>query len=417
MTGARGPWIAIAASVAVLISAADTLGWWRWSASTAQLEIENAVAAADLVADSLVALPSFVERARKLPISELATAPREIVAPALGRVGRLQNRWMPAAAWGYTHRALEQLLVNRPDLAIPLLGEAVRRDPHSTYVRRLRGLIFLLAGDRESALEELSFAEGVAPGSDSPPVELTEDDQAFVRLRGLEIRRDVYPRQKYRTALALARLLRNDDQVEPARIVLDELSGHPEVDLEIARWEVEDGNLSQALSILDGITSRAELPRGLRARAWSAAAVARDQYGDHDGALDAASEALRLDPDSTMPYMTLATLAERRGDYEAALAHLRRAWGMSPADSSLLLRIARIAERAGKPADALLALDRAVELNPDSAEIAVQLVAAQLRQGRFTEASVSLSLALDRFPTHPGLLNLADRLRRDIGIR
>ena len=90
---------------------------------------------------------------------------------------------------------------------------------------------------------------------------------------------------------------------------------------------------------------------------------------------------------------------------------------MAPSDIGLLLRIARVAERAGKRAEATQALVRAVELEPDSPEIAMRLVEAQLREGRYAEAAMSLSRALDRFPTHSGLLNLADRLRRDIGIR
>ena len=409
--------IALAGALAVLISATDTVGWWLWSGTTHQLRIGSETVAEELTTGRFVDLPSYVERARRLPIVDLVSLPRETAAEILDRLGGLQIKWMPAAAAGFTQSALEMLLLDRPDLATLLLREAVRRDPHSAYLRRLRGLVFLSAGDRESALEELAFAEAVAPGSRSPAVELTEEDDEMVRLRGLEIRREVYPGRKKETAMTLARVLRSSGEPGSARMVLDEFAGHPEIDLEIARWEVEEGNFGEALETLDGITSRTRFPRGLRARAWSSVAIARDQLGDSDGALEAASEALRLDPRSTTPYVTLATLAERRGDNDLALAHLRRAWGMAPSDIGLLLRIARVAERTGKSADALLALDRAVELDPNSPEIAVQLVAAQLRQGRFAEAAVSLSLALDRSPTHPGLLNLADKLRRDVGIR
>lgn len=411
------PLIVLAGAVAVCIGAADTVGWWQWSGTIHRLRLGSETVGEELSSSPFVTLPSFVERARRLPSADLVRLPREVAAEILDRLGGLQIKWMPAAAAGFTQSALEKLLVYRPDMAIPLLQEAVRRDPHSPYVRRLRGLIFFSAGDRDSALEELAFAEGVAPGSRSPSVDLTQEDEEMVRLRGLEIRREVYPRRKKETALTLARLLRSRGEPGSARGALDEFAGHPEIDLEIARWEVEDGNFLGALDILDEITSRTRFPRGLRARAWSSVAIARDQLGDSDGALEATSEALRLDPDSATPYVTLATLAERRGDNDLALAHLRRAWGMAPSDVGLLLRIARVAERAGKPADALLALERAVELEPTSPEVAVRLVAAQLRQGRFAEAAVSLSLALDRSPTHSGLLNLADKLRRDVGIR
>jgi hypothetical protein len=44
-------------------------------------------------------------------------------------------------------------------------------------------------------------------------------------------------------------------------------------------------------------------------------------------------------------------------------------------------------------------------------------VALQLRSGRYTDAAVTLSRALDHFPTDPDLLRLAERLRREVGIR
>jgi Flp pilus assembly protein TadD len=76
-----------------------------------------------------------------------------------------------------------------------------------------------------------------------------------------------------------------------------------------------------------------------------------------------------------------------------------------------------VAEEADKPADALLALGRAVEIDSESPDLVARLVSLQLRNGRFTEAALTLSRALDRFPTDPQLLRLAEKLRRDVGIR
>jgi Flp pilus assembly protein TadD len=45
------------------------------------------------------------------------------------------------------------------------------------------------------------------------------------------------------------------------------------------------------------------------------------------------------------------------------------------------------------------------------------LVELQLRTGRYAQAAVALSEALDRHPTDAGLLTLADRLPREVGIR
>lgn len=90
---------------------------------------------------------------------------------------------------------------------------------------------------------------------------------------------------------------------------------------------------------------------------------------------------------------------------------------MNPADIRLLTRIASVAEQAGKHEEALLTLERAVEIEPGTPELAARLVELQLRTGRYTEAAMALSESLDRHPTDPGLLNLADRLRREVGIR
>ena len=59
---------------------------------------------------------------------------------------------------------------------------------------------------------------------------------------------------------------------------------------------------------------------------------------------------------------------------------------------------------------------QAVEIDPASPALASRLVQLQLRSRRYTEAAVTLSEFLDRHPTDPGLLQLADRLHREVGI-
>jgi tetratricopeptide (TPR) repeat protein len=248
-------------------------------------------------------------------------------------------------------------------------------------------------------------------------VDLTPENDRWVRLEGLRLRRQYYPSRGRQIALVLARELRRDGDDIAARKILDEFPDHPEVRLEFARWAVETGDYPGALAILAEITDRRAYPKSIRSRAWSQAAVARELSGDLDGALQAADAALKLDPRSPAPYVTLAGLALNRGDSEAALAHLRRAWGMAPSNVGLLVQIAVVAERVGKNADALLALERAVEIDRESSHLVARLVALQLRSGRYTDAAVTLSRALDRFPTDPELLRQAERLRRDVGIR
>ena len=411
------PWLVIGAMIAVLVAMGDSIGGRGWRNIANILSVNPEAGAVRLASRSVVALPSLIVRTRRLAMNDLAGASPDSVFAALARIGDLQRRWLPADAVGFVNRSREEFLRGRTHESVDALASALTRDPTSAYLHRLQGLFLFSIGDREAALSELSVGEAIAPGLRDPEIELTAEDERLVRLNGLRLRMRHYPRRRTETSLALARELRIEGNDSGAKALLTELRGRPDVDIEMARWAIEEGEYSQALELLMPIASRRANPRPVRARAWSMAAVARDLDGDGEGALSAAGEALKLDPDSSAPYLTLAGLAQGRGDLEGALDHLRRAWGMDPADTRLLTRIASVAEQAGKQEDALLALERAVEIEPGSPQLAVRLVSLQLRAGRYAEAAMALSESLDRHPTDPGLLTLADRLPREVGIR
>jgi tetratricopeptide (TPR) repeat protein len=395
----------------------DTIGWQSWRTITNTLRVNPEGAAVRLATSPLMVLPSLAVRTRRLAVSELGSGTLETLVGALTRVGRLQRRWLPADGVGFVNLSREEYLRGRPQASIDAVTSALARDPTSAYFHRLQAVFHFSVGDRESALPELAVAEAIAPGLRNPALELIAEDERQIRLEGLRLRADFYPRRRTETALALARELRIGGDDSRARTLLAELRGRPDVEIEIARWAIEAGDYSGALELLLPVASRRANPRAVRARAWSSVAIARDLDGDGEGAVSAAREALKLDPDSPAPYVTLAGLAQGRGDLEGALEHLRRAWGMNPADTRLLTRIASVAEQAGKLEDALLALERAVEIEPGSPRLASRLVELQLRGGRYTEAAVTLSESLDRHPTDPRLLSLADRLHREVGIR
>jgi tetratricopeptide (TPR) repeat protein len=411
------PWFVFASAVAASAAVADTFSWTNWRAVVASLKVDPETAAVHMAEGPLMAIPATAARSRSLSVNDLQGASVEAIAGALARVGSLQRRWMPAHAVGFVNLSREEFLGGNPRASVDALVSALDRDPTSAYLHRLQALFLFSVGDRQSALETLAIAEAIAPGLQRPEVELTGDEARQVRLDGLRLRAVYYPRRMTETSLALARELRNDGAFDLAFELLSGLRGRPDVEIEIARWQIEAGDYAGALDVLLPVVGRRANPRAVRARAWSAVAIARDLDGDRDGAVDAAREALNLDPDSPAPYVTLAGLAQGRGDLEGALEHLRRAWGMKPSDTALLTRIASVAEQAGKTEDALLALERAVEINTESAQLASRLVELQLRAGRYAEAAVTLSEALDRNPTEPGLLRLADRLPREVGIR
>jgi tetratricopeptide (TPR) repeat protein len=413
----KAPLLAVASAIAVLVAVVDTHGWMKWNSIAATLAVNPEGAAVDLAADSLLTRPSHAVRSRRLAVSQLVGATQDSLIAALHVIGRLQRSWLPIEAVGFVNLAREQFLHGQPQDSVEALAAALVRDPTSAYLHRLRALFLLSVGDRDTALEELAVAEAIAPGMRRPDVELTLTDERRVRLEGLRLRSAYYPRRETETSLALARELRLDGDREGANGLLGTLRGRPDVEIEIARWRIEEGDYPSALDLVMPVAENRTVPRRVRARAWSLAAIARDLNGDGAGANEAAREALALDPESPAPYLALAGLAQGRGDLEGALDHLRRAWGMNPADTRLLTRIASVAEQAGKAEDALLALERAVEIDPESPDLASRLVQLQLRTGRYAEAAITLSESLDRHPTDPGLLHLADRLQREVGPR
>lgn len=416
MSRGRRAWILLAIA-AVAILTVDAAGWWWWLRARASAPENPGAVAQTLAGGAAIAWPPVVERSRRLALRDFGEAPRAVLAPMLARLGSLQTSWIPAHPVGAANLARSALLSGDLAAADKQLAAALLRDPSMPALRRLRALTLLADGRVEPALAELAIAEAIAPGLRSPPVELTPEQEALVHLRGLELRDGFYPRRRVDNALALAGELRRRGSEEEARRGLAPLAAAPAVQLELAQWSIEDGDPATAKRILEDLIRQPPAARAQRVRSWSLMAVARDLEGDAAGALAAAQEALRADPGSAHPYLALATLAERRGDAPAALEHLRRAWGMAPGDVDLLMRIARVAERADRGSDAILALARAQELEPDSAHLAASLVSLQLREGRYAEAASALARALDRHPTDPALLQLAQRLRREVGPR
>lgn len=409
-------WLVAAAVLAVVIEVVDTVGSTAWRNTARALAAEPGQGAVRMASDPLLALPSAVARSRRLAARDLGLAARELAVPALARIGIEQMSWFPVDPHGWLNAARQALLEDRAEEAARFLEQATIRDPTSPHVRRLSALVLLHLGRLDEAMEELAYAEGIAPGLTSPQVELTEEDAEQVRLEGLRLRRNLYPRNPVETTLALARELRARGDENGAVNELDPLRGHAEVELELARWAIERANYEEALALLEVPANRSSYPRSLRARAWSLVATARDLSGDPEGALAAARTALRLAPESPAPYVTLAGLARARGDLEVAFEYLRRARGMAPSDTDLLLRLAVVAEEAGRGPDAIAALERAVELDPGSVELAVRLIDLQLRMGDYAAAAMALSDALDRFPTDPRLLLRAQQLRSELGL-
>ncbi len=406
--------LVIAAVFAVLIETVGFAGWWSWRRVSRLIEVSPAEGALALSRDLFLRLPSAVRRSRRMPTRDLGKARDDLVVAALGSLSRSQIRWVPADSAGFVNRARAELIEGSLDLAMEALDSAIVRNPTSPDLHWLMALTERARGSNASALDHLATSAGLGSRDGPLRMELTPEETDWVRIEGLERRLEYYPRARSAGVIALARELRKRDQAKIGRTYLEEEPWDPRIELELARWDLDDGFIAEAEIRLNGLADRSGLPAALLAETWAVMATVRDRQGDIEGAVEAADMALTYDPRSAAPYRVLAGLAERRGDVDEALDHLRRAWGMNPTDVPLLLSVARIAEKAGQVDDARLALERARNADPSNPNLAASLVEFYLRQGRFMDATVTLSDALDRFPTDPRLLGLADRLRAEV---
>lgn len=407
----------LVATLALAIECLGTLGFWAWD-TTAALVHKNPQAGAEALASSLLLdLPPAVLRSRRLAVGDLSAAEMNTAVQALEAVARRQIRCMVVYPVGYLNLARTRLIEGRVIEGQADLAKALDRDPTRPFAIRLLGLVNLYQGRYEEALDFLAQAEAVAPGYRSPVIELGVEDEASVRLDGLERRLATYPRLRVETLITIGQSLRMMGRPDEAYRRLEEVAGDPRADLVRAQWTLTDGDAPAAAGMAQGLVQQRRLPTNIKASAWSVLSRALEIQGDSQGALAAAQRALRLAPESAAPHLALARIAQGRGDAEEAVSHLRRAWGMDPSNARILFQFAQAAEQAGMTADARLALERAADMDPGNVGTVLRLVDFQLRTGAFMEATMSLSRALDRAPTDPDLLKMAERLRREVARR
>ncbi len=406
--------VILIAVLTVAVEGVSTIGIWTWDVTAKNLRRDADGGAAALIDTALLNLPPAVLRSRRLVAGDLAAADQALAVMALEAVARRQIRCMVAHPEGYLNLARAELIRGRIFEGQADLAKALDRDPTRPFAIRLLGMVTLFQGRFEEALELLAQAEAVAPGYRLPPVELGAEDEARVRLEGLDRRLTTYPRLRVETLISIGQSLRAMGRPDEAAQRMEEAAGDPRADLVRAQWALNDGDAPAAAGMAQGLVQQRRLPTKIRAAAWSVLSRALEVQGDSQGALAAAQRALRLAPESAAPYLALAKIAQGRGDIDEAVNHLRRAWGMDPANVGILFQFAQAAEKAGLKADVRLALERAVDLDPGNTATVLRLVDFQLRTGALMEATMTLSRAMDRAPADPGLLRMAERLRREV---
>jgi Tfp pilus assembly protein PilF len=385
-----------------------------WGSVSESLELDPQLGADRLGKSFFLTLPSTVQLSRRLISRNFVGATAPSVVAALERVASMQKRWLWLDPNGFRNSAAAALVRQDPVAGFEEMKQALMRDPTSSYLHRVMALLAHRAGDHREWLEHLAEAEAVHNDPGWSTWDLTDEDERWIQLEALKRRMELYPRRRVPTALTLARVLRSRGEVGSAYELLRDFDHHPDVVIELARWELAAGDFESAAARVFLLAQRSSLPTSVRVHAWATLAEIYDHAGDRTSAVEAAQQALRLDPSSPAPHVALANLAERRGESSEVLGHLRRAWGVAPSDVGLLVRIATVAERAGELGDARLALERAIEVQPADPSLVCRLVDFHLRHGDYMQAAMRLSQGIDRFPLDERLLRLAERLRREV---
>ncbi len=138
---------------------------------------------------------------------------------------------------------------------------------------------------------------------------------------------------------------------------------------------------------LDQVSSDPEDPRS-----YVALARVHLQSEDHDAAIAAAEQAIRLAPEWPAVWRVHAAALFSAGRFAAAEKSLLEAIALDPDDGSLFQMYARVLSLCGRPKEALEWAERALELDPDD-ETAHHLFAALLHQVHPSKWKVSEELA------------------------
>lgn len=117
------------------------------------------------------------------------------------------------------------------------------------------------------------------------------------------------------------------------------------------------------------------------------------QQGDFAGARDAASAALRIQPDEPFAENNLGRAFEGLGDWASAAAHYGKASDARPSEKVFARNAAVAAMRARKDADAKKYIDRAVRAGDDDPDLKAALAEIYVREGRTQEALALLGSA------------------------
>lgn len=213
--------------------------------------------------------------------------------------------------------------------------EARRLNPDLPTPHHALGLLAEARGDADQAEKFYRAALKVDPGFAASRANLgrrlyargayEESREQFLRLT------EVAPETIQGWAGLVESLLRLHRETEADDVLARAREGFgdaPELGILVARQLLRRGAYAQAEAALAPLTSGADRSRAGSAWAWTA--VARESRGDHDGAILAATESMKLDAGDLVASFAMGTALTAKGDKQTGAHYLALAGNTKP---------------------------------------------------------------------------------------
>lgn len=306
---------------------------------------------------------------------------------------------------------------NRFDEAIPALRKLLDLHPNAGPAHAFLGLCEFETGDYRSSFIHLQAAREMGL-ADSPEIEKVAYYHLglLLNLRGefessTELLARVFgPNQfaeQIRTAMGLA-LLRVPilpSQLDPSKDAVVHAAGEAAV-------LIAQNDTTGALRRLEQVVRDFPGTHYLHYQYGLALARAR-QY---EKAVQELQEETRISPESSLPWIVLASLAAERGNAEQAASHARKAVQMAPRSAAAHETLARVLKLQKKETDAAAALQRARELSAQPPEIE-SVQADRYALARAAKAQAAASKAVQPSEGASSVDSFDDVVRRAEGER
>ena len=320
---------------------------------------------------------------------------------------------------------------------------ALARRPTASDVQVLRALTLEAVGRSDEAGQAFRAAWNLDPQNPVKAYHVAQrpaSGNAKERDRARALLTDTYGHLKLDVAQSKATLFVTlgaiPDNLSRAPVVADETTLEGFALLGAGRYSeavVAFQRAGRADGRKTGDSPLAHLARGQRAEAQNHVANARREYqaalagtlagrsvllvglarlaqveGDGAAAIDAFTQAVRLNPNSANIHKEFASALAAEGDPDSAFCELMAALFIDRRDPQVHAAIGQLYLDTGRSADAVAALSRALELKPDGYEVRYALATAYTRLGNAAEATRQMDI-FDRLRREA-----LDRRRRDI---